>query len=808
VLLGVSACLHTAEGAGLVTAEDLKVAALSRTQSQELCGGLEPLEIPENAKADLLAASGDNYALKAMRGSKDMTEFQEKLGSGIDGGFIVKRAGPLVSAFLFIVGYLLCCGTSCCCRCCRKCRVCDRRHDPKRIFKFIAFIVLAAILLGVFVAAVISRRGFQRGSDGFKATSCTGSKLLNTTLNGVPDPYYMGVLPSLTTLDDLVNTLNSDSTFIKDLNGVLSETAPIDQAVKLAAATLGLARDMVTLDANIHPKKAGVDLLHKCELCPILSAALDPAIAALENGVATQLQSARGEVQSQLTGSALTDLQSTVSSATAPLGEMKKMFVSSFGWMVESTTLQDFTAMLDSGGLAGTLVLVLLLLAIATVAFLALFFWTCREKNSDDKYRPTAHRLACCTWHCGCCYMFLALFIGGLMSIITIPLASTCMIMDSVSGQMLDDISGALSLNTTGDQFSILKDTIDLCFRNPDASANPNMLDIIFQTNVTSGEKVTLRKSIVTNTKDAINGKFDAITASMSKGGGELNKDANMVKLKKMFTDTSISGTMRVPAGYDFASSPYANMASQSKLQPFYFSSASCSDFTPPETTAAVPGLTKFTKTLGDYATFSVPGCAKTVTCKAGADAAACAAANDLMKVKQDLRGPKIMTCKTFKTTSGARCDVMNMVESLTGSNDYSNDCLQANGKLQVEDYACSIDEFTTLMQQFNTRLDKVLARLDATAASSTTKINVDMKGLVGKQVIARIESFADGANCGFLSKAYQGFIDSACYAGVLGFAEVSYSYVACGVLTFILIILMFIVWRLSIDNYNSMEQD
>jgi len=46
--------------------------------------------------------------------------------------------------------------------------------------------------------------------------------------------------------------------------------------------------------------------------------------------------------------------------------------------------------------------------------------------------------------------------------------------------------------------------------------------------------------------------------------------------------------------------------------------------------------------------------------------------------------------------------------------------------------------------------------------------------------------------------------IDRLCYQGVVGLIEISQSYLACGVLSIILILLMYIVWRRSIDNYNQ----
>ena len=50
----------------------------------------------------------------------------------------------------------------------------------------------------------------------------------------------------------------------------------------------------------------------------------------LDNGVAVKLKEARAEVEAQLTGTALTDLQGTVKESTDPLKSLKGMFVESF----------------------------------------------------------------------------------------------------------------------------------------------------------------------------------------------------------------------------------------------------------------------------------------------------------------------------------------------------------------------------------------------------------------------------------------------------------------------------------------------
>jgi len=819
-----------ADAGSLIVAKDRLIASKAIIQASSLCQGLGELSLPDDPKGKLTKASGNNFALESMRGAKDMDEFNTRLNDKITPGFVLSKAGPIMACLLFFIAYLLCCWTSC--PCCACCRIRRKEHSPKRIFKLVVFIVIGFVLFGMLIAGIMSQRGFNRAADGFKHTSCTGAGLLNTTLNGNAEPHFLGMIPALGILDELVQVLNPTSQFITDLNKVLAETKPIEDAVYITKSTLTLLRDMVALPANKKPKTAAVgivaakDLLHECVLCDELSKALTPAIKALNEGMASKLNEARAEVKKQLSGTALTDLQKTVQTATTPLGDIKTLFVDTFGWMVDSTTLQDLTGHMDKAGLYFCLVLVLCALLISCCASTTLTFWTCREKRGvepNHQYRATVHRLACVTWCSGCCYMFLAFLIGGIMTVISVPMASMCMIMDDVNGKMLDDISGALSMNLSGDSGVMMKDMIDQCFRNPDKSANPFLLDIIFTRNATSQQKVSLRKSIVNNTKDMIDNQFNEISKSMGQpGSASMATDPKIVSLGKTLRDTKISSLMLIPTTYDFQNSPYKNMLADAATAAdpktglgkyLVGTSGDCADFV--QGTNTINGVTSFSKYLAkDFGTVAVPlisapSCAQKVVCKtqpvtpAGiAQTQACAAANDFMQLKQDLRAAKTFTCRWFKDKNGNKCDIMNMVRTVGGT--YTGDCVHSNGITTLHEEPCTLDEFSTLVQDFDKRINVVFTRLDKSASDALTKINVQMKSLVTKDVTSRISTFADGVTCGFLGNSYQKFIESACYAGVVGFTQVSFAYVACGVLTLLLVIIMYIVWRIAVDNYNT----
>jgi len=405
------------------------------------------------------------------------------------------------------------------------------------------------------------------------------------------------------------------------------------------------------------------------------------------------------------------------------------------------------------------------------------------------------------------------------MTLASVPLASVCLILDDISGPMLDDISGALSVNLTGDPGDMMKGMIDQCFNNPNQNANPYLLDIIYTRNATSNTKTTLRKTIVNDTRDMINNQFAEISNSMKVGKLNLADDPNIVKLTNTLKNTKMSGMMLVPASYKWEASEYTAMATDPRspasdgLVGYWASSGSCEDFLVPADMGdasgkTLKGVSSFSKYLAkDFGTnpnptITAPACAKEAVCKVGAGLVACTAANKLVKLKKDLRAAKTFKCRQFMDNNGASCDINNMV--LLNSGKYSNDCMRSDGTVAPFEYLCTLDEFTALVQGYSARLDKVFARLDKSASSTLTGINVGMKKLVDDAVISKITTFADGVTCGFLGKSYKAFVKSTCYAGVAGFIDIANSYVACGVLTLIMVILMYFVWRISVDNYNS----
>eukprot|EP00933_Yihiella_yeosuensis_P020652 TRINITY_DN16509_c0_g2_i1.p1 TRINITY_DN16509_c0_g2~~TRINITY_DN16509_c0_g2_i1.p1 ORF type:complete len:898 (+),score=144.46 TRINITY_DN16509_c0_g2_i1:216-2696(+) len=803
---------------------------LSKVKKVETCAEIQDKADDvdrKGARDKLLSQSGDNVILKSMKQAKSSSELGTKVQENTSIGWLIGKAGPIVMTFIMFFIFIICCCTACpCCKCCRRCK---GRHNVRKPVKLVFFISLCGIVFGLLVAASMSVAGFGKAVDGFEMTSCATAKMVDSTLNGQTGPYFLGMLPTLKVFQELIDSFNAGSAFLTQLGGVLDDTKAITAANNLASGTLGLLLDMMANKQNQKPQSSGgKDLLHDCELCTQLEKVLKPVKTNLDSSLGQALDAARSEVKKQLQGPKLKDLQGQIISATDPLKQVKEMVRDTFGDnIVKNDAFANITSNLRQFGTMGSAFLFIIGILIVTCGFSSVGLWTFREKRKyiegePVKYRNGVHRCALCTWCWGFCYVMFAFFVGGLMVMLSIPFSGICLIMNDVNSQMLTDIGPSIGLNLTGTAGPMVNDIIDQCFRPVNPNANPLLLDIIYTMNGT--KKTTLKERIVDQTKTNINKQFDKI--GQRNTSVDLSNNDAMKTLKRTLRDTRIDAMMKPRLREWNRDSLYQGMgfdqnSGNDKLMTFTIaSSASCDDFYVPAENgplsgSKIPGIWSFGYRLKNFSNLNtmIPsaGCIRKADCSHTTPTSnagqACRAGNNFMDLKAGLQGPKIFRCKSFYV-GAIKCDIKTMTETPPGSGKYTNDCLAADGTLEAKEYACDISEFTTLVQDFDIRLDKVFKRLGTASTATMSKISVDMKKVVDTNVLAKIDAVANGVTCGFLNQAYQNVIDGMCFTGVVGFIQVADSYVACAALSLLLIILMYTVWRISVDNYNHIVED
>lgn len=811
----------------LVTDDDLKMAIKAQAKRADFCQNLPPALTDSDRQAaydKLVVASGANVILEALKSSASKDQVASKLESAVAPAWLIGKAGAIAIAFITLISWFICCWTAF--PCCRCCRCCQKVRKYRKRTKILFWIVLTAIVAGLLIAAFVSTSGFKEANSGFQATSCTAAQFVDSTLSGQASPKFIGFMSLLTTLDKLSSALDPGSTFIQGINQALTDTKAISDATTLAIETLDLLNKMVSNPSNTQPKNlAQKSLLHKCYLCDTLQDILTPAINTMKTSVAAGLNNARVEVQKQLTGPQLTDLKGSFTTATAPLRQLKDTVRTSFGPFVDSELFGSLKDSLNKYGILGSVAIVIVALLVACCGCTGTGFWTVRE----EKHGRTAHRCSLCSWCWGFCYVFFAFFVGGLMTALTIPLSSLCLILNDVNAKMLTDISPAVGLNLTGSQGEMVVDMVDQCFRNPDKAANPSLFDLLKVSNGTAN--ITLRQRVVVQTNNQIDQQFSSI-GSLTSGMPKLKDDPNIVKLKTTLTTLDISSMIVPDLLYNWkGDSTYSAMIQPGNSLPYiiripsttggtltgYNTGASCTDTTIPNSPdngqlkgMTITGISTFQTALDACAAQLSPAppsgnCGQQVLyagVNSSLSASLCLAGNAFMSLKQDLRSQKIFLCRKFWTGS-AWCDVKGMQETFAGSGVYTGDCFKPDGTLEARDYPCDITEFSQMISDFSTRLDQVFTRLDASAAFSLNKINGTMRSLVNQTVLFPIASIADGLTCGFLGQSYQGVIDGMCYRGVNGFIVVASSFVACASLTLFFLVLVYIQWRITLDNYN-----
>eukprot|EP00929_Paragymnodinium_shiwhaense_P060015 TRINITY_DN3000_c0_g1_i1.p1 TRINITY_DN3000_c0_g1~~TRINITY_DN3000_c0_g1_i1.p1 ORF type:complete len:846 (+),score=247.23 TRINITY_DN3000_c0_g1_i1:107-2644(+) len=795
-------------------------------QCQEGMIGMEDLEEEREDRREALldAVGGDNIIRTVLEESKTPDETGTKFAEHATTGWLISKAGPLILFFLMLVVYFLCCWTAW--PCCKCIRVCAKERKSNMIVFFVSLILVCGVALGIIGSSGAAVAGHHSVADGFHNMGCAVSRLLDYTLNGVDNPQFIGMLPMLRTFEKLDGLLDDGSAFVTDVNTMMDNTKTMDLAVTGTAETLGLLSATLSNAANLNPSAGGSSLFHKCEFCEKVSEAVTPVKAELESGAGASLNGARNEVKSQLQGDAKTDLQSTLQAAAQPIMMVKNMFIDTFGGLV-GPDLEDLQASVAGPAVEFAIVLVLLcglaLSAFAMLAFISYFLCTAKRKTEvqeADKpernpYSKIPIRLALCTWCCGFYLVFFALLLGGILTMITVPMSGLCLIMDDISSTTLKAMGGGLGMNMSAgaDDMDMVLDIIDNCFAAGSASGNANLLDIVKTTDA-NGTKSSLRKEIVESVKDQIKGQFAEASSKMTSGNGTaLATSDGVVKLRAMLKDNDVR-VMIVPTQELIGSSTYNPLAGSSNtaLKNFGITSTNCADATPAGisgATQAVQGISTFDTalaTLGSSVVANVDSCAKNVVCAPGANNAICQAGNSYIDLKQSLRNTAVYRCDLFENPNNPAqyCDPKDMAA------DYTNDCMtKTNGDvvpLKVKAKSCTLAEFVTYVQEYDLRLKKVFERLDTTVASVGPQITGNLQSLVDQYILQEIDTVADGAGCGFLGLTYRAMVDGFCFQGVYGLVSIAGAYVATAVLVLILIVVMYILWRISADNYNKWQ--
>jgi len=815
VFLAVTACglIAVSEASeAYITAKDTETAdeaerAVTKYCTADLAG--DDVADPEEAKQNLVdALGGENPILDAMMDSEDNDEFGQKLGDNISSALMSSVLPFLLAGVCWTLLGCYCCTAIPCYKklpCCRPCKV-KQQHGV--VCKVLAVVPVAFAFLMTIVGSATASGGSSTMIDGFNNMACESATLLDTTLVGQEGDYaFIGLLPALEIMRDVEGILEDNSQFMLSLDATLADTKIVSEAVEIATSALDTMSGVLSSTATSvqsTTQTGYTSTYRKCEYCTTLGDLLTSASSGLSSGIGQALANARNEVNDQLTPTKRAELRNTIRQSAQPMLELKKSFINSIGAFVQP----------DSDPLAP--VKELLPLAVSLVFMGAFFVTFCgfcstgwcvvRERTSSGKPSKGPHRIACCAWSLSFIFAIFCFILGGILSGVSIPLASICLIMDDVDGQMVRDIAPALELNITGESGESIIGLLDNCINPANKSLNANFLDLITIKNETDGTNETMRALMQTTVSAPINAVFEGITATSS-GGATLADSQAIVDLLAAIQANPIEKVIIVDGtqmGDDSQYQALSTSANNDIKGALTATTMACADHTLSGNT--LPGMSKFIDAFNNA--FSSTSDAGATYCPAGSNAdlmlrncggdAVCTAGNHFKTLFKHMIDANTWRCDVWQDEAGNECDVYDM-STTTGSL-----CIHTDGTMSKYEKTCTFDEFKTYYAKNHQRIQKVFQYVDYAVAQKTSAITTNLKDLVYEFMIDPLFSMFDGLSCGFLPGFWQATVDSLCYQGVYGLRRIGQGYTLSAFFIMILGISMYILWRRTIDNVNA----
>jgi len=815
------------EEEGWVTEEDKRVAGEAKVAVEVYCDGGFKGDVDREESRKILedGVGGSNTLRGILTEAESQDDLSAKAQEKITPMWLFWRVGALVMSFFLVLLWAFCSWSACpCCKCCR-CGA--RKRETNKLSKLILLVAGGALTFGVIFSAVYAMVGYSAAVDGFDNMACTSAKLLNATLSGRSDPNFIGLMPLLTVFQDLEDKLEADSTLMEDVRNVLDITVSITDAVTITAESLALLRDAT--GENFPPQVAANR--HSCQLCEGISPALNAALGVVDSGIASKLSSARVEVKKQLGPSAAAALQDNFKKASKPLITVKTLFRNTFGFFTDTDKFLQIRGHLEGEGQPQTMkiltsIIIVISLAICSCMNVSLLSFTFFEKRGKapevDAPKPFSklpHRSAGLTWCCGWLFAILAFLVGGLMTAISVPLSGMCLIMDDLGPQLLRDISPAVGMNLTGFQGNQTLTIIEKCLVPKDPTENAMLLDVLMVRDNDTAEYETMRSKIVDRVKDQIQSQFDSVNRLMSGVDSTgLAENPAVVTIREILQNPIDMMILTDPDDLQwFIESPdYAAMFSQAGLQAKAVSSVRCDTdaVSGPLGNFTIEGVEAFVRELATLGTRNVlrPDCADTVICSDVVNSPrreACDAGNRFVTLKQNIMDLANYRCDVFLDPQdmSSDCDPLTMTgvfNSVTRQTEWTGDCLMPDGSMRRKEKYCTLSEFTTYMQAFDTRIDKAMQRMDTAATEVGPAIATTLQQIVEDNILVPIDMVANGVTCGWLGTFYREMVDGLCYQGIFGFRLISQSYNGCAIITLFMVILTYALWRRSIDNVNS----
>lgn len=700
-----------------------------------------------------------------------------------------------------------------------------QRQTPKRFKRYLLVAVLVS-LFGVVGCISVAAWSYSAFIVGIESMACGSASLVSTTPSSDVNSFSRGVVPVLDSLDDLRTQFGANSTLVNDILVVLEQTLPISTAVEIASQVFSVLNAMLVDHENEVPKDSdGQSMLHKNLLSASVPPVLVPALQALNQGVGAALAEVRADIAAKFASEQRQDFEDTLQTAARPLINVRDSLRSAF---------EPFLTEVSEGGTWNSWKYYFFLayvgpstcaLLIGIMAILASRCFMTREVRkvqlSDSvaqSYNPWVHRTACCTWCCACGLAIMSLLSAGGIFVASSLFSGACLMLDDATSGTLQTIGPSLGLNMTDDQGEMLGGIMG-CLNPADEAplSGVRLSDVLF-VRAMNGTKITVQQKLHDELRAEIDANFAAVSVALSSTAPPLASDSRVMELRALLGNNPAK-SMIVP-DYDIitASAPYSSLLGAVNAAAIGFgSSAACGDHTivgaestEPTAPGMTHGITAFMtelQALGDGTQTPVPplACTAHVGCAPGSSAEqACLAGNALIDLKAGLQGShNPYKCNLFADpATGAYCDPSDMeLVANTNPPEYTSDCLASDGSMTMTTMKCNLDGFTAYLSAYDSRLDTVLQRVDASTVAVQAAINVTLRQLLYNEFIGQLNSLEDMLQCDHLAASYTKIVDGMCYQGVYGAWLLGGSFVALALLQLFVALPMYLIWRIGRDN-------
>jgi len=379
---------------------------------------------------------------------------------------------------------------------------------------------------------------------------------------------------------------------------------------------------------------------------------------------------------------------------------------------------------------------------------------------------------------------------------VTPPMAGMCLIMEDVDSQLVPEISHSFPLRLSEDQEIMMGDLADRCVAAKGDSSS--LFDIAYGRNAVTNEKVYLGDAFVRDFHDPLVASFDELSQNQD---AALSTDSTMTALRYAITSNPADAFLVPNRAEMLLDGQLQKLNMDNELAVGYTTSTRCSDFSGPG--GKFTGMQGFVNQLLQLGTADrfLSTCLLNVTCNSSLETTqlqACNAGNAFVRLKADIiNDGDLFRCDVFESENGSPCDPKDMVHR---QGVWQNDCLlgaKAGSKtMQVKKVPCSLQEFTTYVQEFDSRIAAALQRLDDAKDQVATTIEQDLRDLLDRHLLTSIESIASESSCSYMPPLYREMLDSFCHQSIFGLISIGYAYVASGIMVGLSAFAMYTLWR------------